>query len=285
MEFIFKTPCVYDGDGFGCASFGFSGAPDPAKEGIRKFTNVPAGQYFTGTLDELLEKIPAKSENGPWQAGIVLFGNCGKENAFVRRLSEKTGCPLAGGAAACDPVNGKSGLVAGFSQAAVYMICDPAKTVTVEGRNIHTNLLGEHKIGFTDPRILETIDGEDALTWYTAKRREYGFSEKDFEHMTLSDLNNINAHMSVSDGRLVSGRDLCETMILRYVKPGDVYPQMKAFYDDEDAIVFGCAGLKGILEQDIMTAGTGLFMFGEVATLDGISEFGNLMLSKVIIKG
>lgn len=54
MEFIFKTPCVYDGDGFGCASFGFSGAPDPAKEGIRKFANVPAGQYFTGTLRSLI---------------------------------------------------------------------------------------------------------------------------------------------------------------------------------------------------------------------------------------
>lgn len=33
-----------------------------------------------------------------------------------------------------------------------------------------------------------------------------------------------------------------------------------------------------------MTPGAGLFMFGEVVTLEGVSEFGNLMLSKLIIR-
>lgn len=283
-KLVFKTPCCFDGKDFGCASFGFADAPDPAAEGMREFHSGISGKIFTGRLDDVLKEIPAESENGNWKAGIVLFGNCGGENIFIRKLSDKVGCPLAGGAAACDPVSGTSGLIFGGSQAAVFMIDDPDAEVTAEGKNIHGNLLGIHRIGFTDPRVLDTIDGEDALTWYTAKRAEYGFGENDFEHMTFSDPYNINAHMSVADGRLVSGRDLCEEMTLRYVNPGDVYPQMKAFYDDSDAVVFGCAGLKGILEQDIMTPGTGLFMFGEVVTLNGISEFGNLMLSKLIIK-
>ncbi|MDO4939640.1 MAG: hypothetical protein Q4E54_06740 [Lachnospiraceae bacterium] len=283
-KLVFKTPCGFDGNAFGCASFGFADAPDPTEKGERVFKYEVAGKIFTGRLEDLLNDIPEGSENGNRQAGIVLFGNCGGENGFIRELSKKVKCPLVGGAAACDPVSGASGLVYGGSQAAVFMIDDPTVTVSAEGRNIHGNLLGEHRIGFTNPRVLDTIDGEDALKWYTAMRAEYGFPDTDFEHMTFSDSSNVNAHMSVVDGRLVSGRDLCENMILRYVKPGDVYPQMKAFYDDPDAIVFGCAGLKGILEENLMTPGTGLFMFGEVVTINGISEFGNLMLSKLVMK-
>ena len=311
MKIRFTTPCIYKtgctgevcaGEGcandgareFGCASFGFAGAPDPAAEGERTWKGEIKGQAFFGTLEAVLAAIPEKccigtdAGNGcigrPWQAGIVLFGNCGGENDFIHALYEKTGCPLTGGAAACDPVSGASGLVAGGSQAAVYMICDPDHEVRVESKNVHGNLLGVHKIGFTDPRVLDTIDGEDAVLWYTERREEYGFSAKDFEHMTLSDLNGVNAHMSMNGKRLVSGRDLCDEMILRYVDKGDVYPQMNTFYNDPNALVFGCAGLKGILEQDIMLDTMGMFMFGEVATMDGKPEFGNLMLSKVVIE-
>ena len=54
------------------------------------------------------------------------------------------------------------------------------------------------------------------------------------------------------------------------------------FYDEENAIIFGCAGLKQTLCSGISTDGLGLFMFGEVCTLNGHSDFGNLMLSKII---
>jgi len=281
-KFIFTTPCIYKDEAFGCASFGFAGAPDPAAEGRRESDIQIEGHAFYGSLGDVLAQIPATSERGPWQAGIVLFGNCGGENDFVRQLYATINCPLTGGAAACDPVKGTSGLVAGSGQVAVYLFSDPDHKVRVVSKNIHNNILETHKIGFTDPRVFDTIDGEDAARWFTKKRAEYGFDEGDFEHMTFSDLNNVNAHTSMSGGKLVSGRDLCPEMILRYVKKGDVYPQMKAFYDDPKALVFGCAGLKGILEQDIMTDTMGMFMFGEVATIGGTPEFGNLMLSKIV---
>ncbi len=41
--------------------------------------------------------------------------------------------------------------------------------------------------------------------------------------------------------------------------------------------------LKGILDTDLDSPNIGLFMFGEVCTVDGHSDFGNLMLSKLII--
>ena len=59
--------------------------------------------------------------------------------------------------------------------------------------------------------------------------------------------------------------------------------KIQKFYDDKDAVVFGCAGLKGILDTHLDSPNLGLFMFGEVCTVDGHSDFGNLMLSKLII--
>ena len=47
---------------------------------------------------------------------------------------------------------------------------------------------------------------------------------------------------------------------------------------------FGCAGLAGILDQPLDTKSLGLFLFGEVCMADGYAEFGNLMLSKLIIR-
>lgn len=40
-------------------------------------------------------------------------------------------------------------------------------------------------------------------------------------------------------------------MTLRLAKPDTVLPRMQAFYDDPDALIFGCAGLKGILPAEL----------------------------------
>ena len=59
---------------------------------------------------------------------------------------------------------------------------------------------------------------------------------------------------------------------------------MRRFYDDPNAIIFGCAGLSGLLDKPLDTASLGLFLFGEVCMADGSAEFGNLMLSKLVIR-
>ena len=283
-KLVFTTPCSFNHEEFGCASFGFADAPDPTDPERREFPIDLEGEAYYGMLDDILKQIPEKGKNGKWQAGIVLFANCGRENEFVHKLSEKVKCPLVGGAAAINPVNGMRGLIAGGWDVAVYMICDPKHKVTVETKNIHDNMLGMYEIEFTDPRVADSIEGEDALYWYMNRRAEYGFGENDFEHMTFSDENNVNVHLSSEGGRLVAGRDLCRNMILRCVDT-NVYEELADFYNDPDAIVFGCAGLKGILEKDLNIPGTGLFMFGEVVTMkNGVSEFGNLMLTKLVVR-
>ena len=136
---------------------------------------------------------------------------------------------------------------------------------------------------FSDSRWIDKIDGCEPCEWLKNKKAEYGIDADDFEHMTFSDENGINVHLSEVDGKIFSGRDLSEHMYLRYVPEDEVQGKIESFYDDENAIVFGCAGLKKIIKKKLKTKGVGLYMFGEVCTKEDISDFGNLMLSKLRI--
>lgn len=280
MEVGFYTPAygVKD-DCFGCATFGCVGQWDPLVPSFVSLAQQLKGDMVCGSYEYCLDNIPDKH----YQAAIVLLGNAGRENWFVKALAEKIKVPIVGGGAAIHPVTGEAAMVTDHQQAAVYLINDDRYDLEVCCENIHHTVLSEHKIGFSDPRQMDTIDGIDAVTWLAQKKASLSISENDFEHLTFSDTNGINAHLSLVDGKIHSGRDLTENMQLRYVPADAVYERMQKFYDDRNAVVFGCAGLKGILPQLLQTEGVGLFLFGEICTKDGISEFGNLMLSKLCI--
>lgn len=280
MEIGFYTPAFgVKEDCFGCASYGFVGQWNPMEEGICALKKQLQGDVVCGSYAHCLENIPDKK----YQAAIVLLGNSGGENEFVRQLAQKVNVPLVGGGAAIHPATGETAMLTGREQAAVFLICDERYDFEVCCENIHATLLGECKIGFTDPRQMDTVDGVDAKQWLAQKKAEFNLPEEDFEHLTFSDLNGVNAHLSMADGKIRSGRDLQQIMQLRYVSQEDVVERMTSFYHDPDAVVFGCAGLKGLLPQPLVTSGVGLFLFGEVCTQNGISEFGNLMLSKLRI--
>lgn len=276
----FYTPSNGITDNFGAATFGFVGAEDETQRKIIPFNADLNGVMICGTYQECLDNIP----DGTWDAVVVLLGNKGNENWFVDTLSKKVNAPLVGGGAAINPVTGESGLITGNSDAAVFLISDDNYNFDVCFENIHKDILSEHEISYTNPRVIDKIDGVDAVTWLKEKKVELGVAETDFEHLTLSDMNGINAHLSLVDGNICSGRDVTSKMQLRYVSENDVWDRMEAFYDDEDAIVFGCAGLKGILPKKLNSKGIGLFMFGEICTSGTVSEFGNLMLSKLRIE-
>lgn len=278
MILKFTTPCAWDERTI-CASFGFAGAMEPTESNTKSFSKSLDETLLTGTYDEILAAIP----QGMYQAGLVFLGNCGGEDAFIKKLAEKAACPLTGGAAAIDPQTGESGLVAGRGQAAVMLISDGRYDIAVESRNIH-DIAGDCTVDMESPRVFRTINGEDPVRWYNAQRKKYGLDDTDFEHFTLSDEFGVNAHLSVVDGKLHSGRDLEPHMCLRYLDPSLADERIREFYDDETALICGCAGLKGTLTKPIESRGTGLFLFGEVCTINGVSRFGNLMLSKLCVK-
>lgn len=275
------TGCFDMADGFGCASLGLPGVCDNNVSYVSAFDKMLKSEVLTGTYLSILEDT--KKICDTVYAAIVLFGNAGGENKFMKDLQEIISCPIVGGGAAIDDATGRSGLITGNGQAAVMLITDDRFTYTTQTKCIHNKILGECTIEVSDPRTILKINGIDAGVFLADKKRALGISEADFEHLTLSDVWNINAHLSCDNGVIRSGRDVCEKMILRYVKHEDVYEAMRSFYDDENAIIFGCAGLSGLLDKPLDTTSLGLFLFGEVCYVNGVSEFGNLMLSKLVI--
>ncbi len=276
MKLNFYTPSYTGADGFGGATFGFAGSEDETQAVSFGFPQEVQGILLCGTYQEILENIP----DGTFQAGIVLIENAGNENIFVRTLAQEIGAPLVGGSGAICPKTGKTGLITGGSEGAVFLIQDDSFHVSVISENVHTDVISEHSIAFNG-RYITTIDGFEPISWYNNKREAFGLSADDFEHLTLADSTGINAHLSIRDGQLFSGRDLAETMYLRFLPKDMAQKRIETFYDDENAIIFGCAGLKQTLTTGIKTKALGLFMFGEVCTIDGHSDFGNLMLSKI----
>lgn len=277
MEFVFFTPSYKNAIGFGGATFGFAGNEDENMALAKTFEEDIHGVCITGSYNEVLKKTP----DGNWQAAIVLLGNAGNENEFIRKLSKKVNAPLIGGAGALCPKTGEGALITGHNNAAVFLISDGRFDIRTESENVHYDIISEHELTFSG-RYVNTIDGKNALEWYQQKQLEFKLPNTDFEHLTLSDKNGINAHFSIRDGMLFAGRDLEETMLLRFCPADKSQERIATFYNDENAIVFGCAGLKQTLSLPIKTNALGLFMFGEVCTVNSISNFGNLMLSKIV---
>ncbi len=278
------TGCWDQAEGFGCASLGLPGFCDNAENRVRNYKTELEGIALTGSYEAMLEAARLEAQAHPICAAIVVFGNAGGENTFLAELQKIISCPMVGGGAAMDGASGHSGLIPGGGPGAVLLITDDRFTYEAKTQCIHTELLGECTVEAEDPRTIRTINGVDAAQFLGQKKRELGLRENDFEHLTLSDLRNVNAHLSCVDGVIKSGRDVQDKMLLRYVPHEQVYEAIRSFYDDPDAIVFGCAGLSGLLDQPLNTPSLGLFLFGEVCTVDGVAEFGNLMLSKLVIQ-
>ena len=278
------TGCWGLAEGFGCASLGLPGVCDNSENRVVEYANELESFAITGSYSQILQEVRIIVEGNKIKAAVVVFGNAGGENVFLKDLQEIIHCPMVGGGAAIDGATGRSGLIPGDGPAAVLLITDDRYTYEAVTECIHDQILDTCCVTFDDPRTLRTINGVDAKEYLAEKKRELGLPETDFEHITLSDMRNVNAHLSCVDGVIKSGRDVNEKMLLRYVSHEKVYGAMHAFYNDPNAIVFGCAGLSGLLDRPLDTSSLGLFLFGEVCTVDGVAEFGNLMLSKLIIK-
>ena len=268
-----------EGLGFGCASLGLAGTKDEAAE----FRYPVSGTVLTGEYETVLRQVRTLESLEDTQAAIVLFGNAGGENGFLRQLREVLQCPMVGGGAAIDGVTGKAALLTGGSPVAVLLIQDERYRFETETVCIHEQLIEDCTLTLEDPRTILTINGVDAAAYLAEKKASLGLPDTDFEHLTLTDLHGINAHLSKPGEKIKSGRDLQERMQLRYVPHEAVYNRIRAFYDDPDAVVFGCAGLGGILDRPLDTPSLGLLLFGEVCTVGDHAEFGNLMLSKLRI--
>lgn len=283
-KLCFTTTGAWDlADGFGCASLGLAGVCGNEEKKILTREYAAESTVLTGDYEKLLAGLKELLKSKQVYAAVVLFGNAGGENVFMAELNAVLNCPIVGGGAAIDGATGRSALLTGGAPGALLLFTDDRFTYTAETLCIHDKVIKICDVVTADPRTLLTIDGVNAGTFLAQKRAELGLADTDFEHLTLSDMDDVNAHLSCVDGAIKSGRDVNSKMKLRCVAHEKVYKTTEAFYADEDAIVFGCAGLAGLLDKPLATKSLGLFLFGEVCTANGKAEFGNLMLSKLKI--
>lgn len=279
-KLVFTVPGSWkEGLGFGCASLGLAGTAEETAQ----FRYPINGTVLCGEYADVLWKMEQQKNLNDTQVAIVLFGNAGGENTFLQQLRGLLRCPMVGGGAAIDGATGKSALLTGGNPVAVLLIHDERYRFETETLCIHDRLLEECTLTLADPRTILTINGVDGAAYLAEKKTSLGLPDTDFEHLTLTDLHGINAHLSKPGEIIKSGRDLQEKMQLRYVPNEEVYDRIRAFYDDPDAVVFGCAGLGGILDRPLDTPSLGLLLFGEVCTVGDHADFGNLMLSKLRI--
>ena len=172
MEILtFATPDAWkDGNGFGCATLG------PAGTDAKTVSAMPLeGIALTGTYVEILKGAAAVTQ--PVFAAVVLFGNAGGENEFLKQLQSVVNCPMVGGGA----------------QAAVFLITDSRYTYETVTQCIHDEVLETCRLELADPRTLSRINGEDAAAFLARKKGERGLPATDFEHLTLTTENGVNA--------------------------------------------------------------------------------------------
>lgn len=275
IKLTFASPAAWHTvEDFGCATLNFANT----EKQVATYEKTLQGKILTGTYEEILE---GAKRIGKADAAIVVFGNAGGENQFLEKLYNIVSCPMVGGGAAFAD---KPGLIPGAGEAAVFFIQDDRYTFDTQTQCIHETLVENCTLELDDLRTIRTINGCDAKKYLAQKKAELGLKETDFEHLTLTDKRGVNAHLSCADGVIKSGRDLQTNMALRYVPHEAVYDRIRKFYDDRDAVIFGCAGLGGLLDKPLQTDNLGLFLFGEVCTVENGPEFGNLMLSKLIVK-
>ncbi len=279
MKIGFYTQGIQtEGMDFGCLTQGFSGEAS----GKRIFARDLAAESFFGSYDDALAFAGELKDRA--KAAIVFTDGAGNENRFVRELSSLISGPVVGGGAARTFGGTGDGFLVPRGETAVCVLTGEGLKCRAEKVNLHTNIVEECELELSGKRIVKKINGTDAALYLRTKKEQLGFQPGDFERVTLSTFEHVNAHLSEADGVIHSGRDLEEHMLLRSVVPGEYQSVFERFYQEtDDAIVFGCAGLKSILEHPFPSSCAGAFLFGEICALENGSDFGNLMLSRLVI--
>ncbi|WP_066687572.1 hypothetical protein [Christensenella intestinihominis] len=280
---------------FGCATLGFTserGWVEPQEGAALELPYRVKGAVFHGNMEPTIQNIKAYARGGKAVKGGILFlGNCGGEEAFIEQLgSIYPGIPFVGGSPAIGEDSRVGRMLPENGEVSILLITDERYDLEVEYCNVHRETVGFVKVCGTDSRYIETVEVDGAkIRFYDyihteAKKR--GVKEGIHERIAISDHLDRNIHLIPDGGNFICGANLPEErgILVRYTDKQNVFKAMEAFYASEDSVIFGCAGIKSMLDGQTFITGknsAGLFMFGEVAFLNGSSQFANLMLAKM----
>lgn len=251
----------------------------PSREDVRL-----AGEVFCGSYENVLDNLKqyAGRQKSGGNAAIILFvENQGQENFMERFRQIFPDCNCAGGTAAA--AEGSSPCVyPACEDVAVMMI---GQTVKVETINFHTGL------ETVDIRLskgdISEINGKAPRDFLQSVADVRNGGKWSLEQITLSDLNGKNIHFDSCVNGLHPNAKLSseEKAQIRYLDLERFRDEFRHFVQTDNSILFGCAGLKSIIDFDFKIGKNSLigFFWGEVVTL-GEPCFANLMMSKIVLQ-
>jgi hypothetical protein len=285
---------VDDGLTFGGASHGFSASGlwgDPPSPGAVFTPHRFPGEVVAGTFAAVLGQL--RQIAFVPQAAIILFaGGTGAED-FLRQWQRLfPAVPVAGGAAARAPAQKGGELRPPAEDVAILLLT--GGSWRAETLNVHEVIGSAWQFRADGPRTLTHLRRGTEKEWQTAAsvfralQAAYGRDATDCESITWSDLSGRNLHCAIAGEHLHSGADLPVDgpLLLRMVSRAVAADKLGAFCAEPKALVFGCAGLRRLLDAPLVTGAETLagFMFGEVVSMAGQPQFGNLMASRLVYR-
>lgn len=281
---------IDDGRTFGCAVHGYCNNTlwvNPDVKSVVNWNNELEGIVLSGSYEEVIDKIKTL-EFTPKIAVAVFSKAMGMEDFICTVKSLVKGIPMVGGGAALGPNQTIGEILPSAEEVALLLVSEG--DFKIEVMNVHKTIEKEVLIETTSPRFIHRIkemvgeNWENAAEYFIRQQNHYGLNSEDFESFTFSNENECNIHCSVSKDGLKSGANLPKNnrLISRLTDKESATKAIALFISSENALVFGCAGLRGLLKKEITSGENSLagFLFGELVTLKDESMFGNLMMVK-----
>lgn len=290
MAFWTPEHAPADGDGtFGVAAYGYAGADvwqEPNEPAVGIWSMALPGEPVAGTYAAVWEKL----ERLDWHpaAAIILFSHARGIEAFLERWNARfPGVPVAGGGAALGVRQAMGELLPAAPDVAVLLICGGRWRADSLNAHDRTGRICAFRAGGprTITHLREADDWVPAAAAFRALQADHGRAEADCESLTLCDTGGRNVHCRFDGEVLHTGADLPADGRLecRTVSRTDVATRLAEFCAVPGALVFGCAGLRSLLDTPLQVGPGTLvgFMFGELVTLEGRAQFGNLMAARL----
>lgn len=292
-RFAFWTPGHVpsdDGRTVGCAAHGYASDGvwrEPGGPGAGIWRQAVPGESLAGTYDEVWSQL----DRVAWRpaAALILFSHAKGIETFLEKWNVRfAGVPVAGGGAALGAGQSVGELLPAAADVTVLLI--QGGRWRAETINVHDRTGQAFEFRSSGPRTITHLRDRDAwtpaATGFRVLQAAHGRAATDCESLTLCDAGGRNVHCRFDGEVLHTGADLPADGRLecRAVSRADVARRLTEFCAVPNALVFGCAGLRSLLDVPLQVAAGSLvgFMFGELVTLDGRPQFGNLMAVRLV---
>jgi len=295
IRFTFWTPGnapADDGHTFGCAAHGFARAgvwQEPGEPAAGIWPRSLPGEAVAGAY----EQVWAQLDRIAWRpaAAVILFSQARGIESFLNRWQARfPGVPVAGGGAALGAGQTVGEILPAAADVAVLLIRDGQWRV--DALNVHDRIGRLFAFRADGPRTITHLREDKNGDWLAAAtvfrdlQAGDGRGETDCESLTLCDKAGRNIHCRFDGEVLHTGADLPADGRLecRVVSRAEAAARLAEFCAVPNALVFGCAGLRSLLDAPLPVAPGTLvgFMFGELVTLVGRPQFGNLMAARLV---